>query len=350
MSQNVHKNAFIVNTILEIYSHFDIILIQEPSWSIVHLIPSSSSSEGEVLVGAPHHPNWLSFARPSSSQLDFPRVLAYINICLSSLHFSLRKDIINYRDILLISFFSNNICSFIMNIYSDASHSTLKYLKNTEMNINNLLIMIGDFNIRDQLWDPSFSHHASISDDLLIIADSFNLDLSIPTNPVPTKYSNTMGESDSVIDLMFLHSHSSKLNNHMIHPKWHLTSNHAPLKITIPITEELIPTFKFLIPKNSKEEEAFIRKAALVFKSLDTSNLSNHESLEQVVNSLVARVKQAWNTNARRVNITKHSKKWWNEDYNRSFNKYREFRNLEEWKSFKKMVKITKRLFFNIKI
>ena len=38
-----------------------------------------------------------------------------------------------------------------MNIYSDASHSALKYLKNTEVNIINLLIMTGDFNIRDQL-------------------------------------------------------------------------------------------------------------------------------------------------------------------------------------------------------
>jgi len=36
-----------------------------------------------------------------------------------------------------------------MNIYSDASYSALKYLKNTEVNINNLLIMTGNFNIRD---------------------------------------------------------------------------------------------------------------------------------------------------------------------------------------------------------
>jgi len=35
-----------------------------------------------------------------------------------------------------------------MNVYSDASHSALKYLKNTEVNIRNLLIMVGDFNIR----------------------------------------------------------------------------------------------------------------------------------------------------------------------------------------------------------
>jgi len=140
-SQNICKNALIVNTILKTHSHFNIILIQEPPWSIICSIPSSTSSEGEVLVGAPHHPNWFSFARLPATQSDFPRVLAYINICLFSSCFSLHRDIINHRDILLISFFSNNVCLFFMNIYIDASHSTLKYLKDTEVNINNLLIM-----------------------------------------------------------------------------------------------------------------------------------------------------------------------------------------------------------------
>ena len=91
-----------------------------------------------------------------------------------------------------------------MNVYSDSSHSALKYLKNTEINIHNLLIMTGDFNIRDSLWDPSFPHHSSISDDLIIIVDSFNLKLLLLTNPIPTRYSDTKGESNSVIDLMFL--------------------------------------------------------------------------------------------------------------------------------------------------
>jgi len=69
-----------------------------------------------------------------------------------------------------------------MNIYSDSFHSALKYLKDSEANIQNLLIMTSNFNIRDSIWDPSFSHHSSISDNLIIIANSFNLDLSIPTN------------------------------------------------------------------------------------------------------------------------------------------------------------------------
>ena len=36
-----------------------------------------------------------------------------------------------------------------MNVYLDSSQMALKYFKNTEANINNILIMIGDFNIRD---------------------------------------------------------------------------------------------------------------------------------------------------------------------------------------------------------
>ena len=64
--------------------------------------------------------------------------------------------------------------------------------------------MTGDFNIRDNLWDLSFPFHSSASDDLLMIADSFDLALSSPTNPGPTRFSDTAGKSDSVIDLMFL--------------------------------------------------------------------------------------------------------------------------------------------------
>jgi len=37
----------------------------------------------------------------------------------------------------------------MLSIYSDSLQSALKYPKNTEVNINNILIMTEDFNIRD---------------------------------------------------------------------------------------------------------------------------------------------------------------------------------------------------------
>ena len=67
----------------------------------------------------------------------------YINVQLIQLHFSLRKDIMNHRDINLISFFNNSIIFFIINIYSDEQQTALKYLKNIEVNIHNILIMTG---------------------------------------------------------------------------------------------------------------------------------------------------------------------------------------------------------------
>ena len=87
--QNVRKNHLIVNTILETQSHFDIILIQEPPWSIIHKVPSTSNSEGEDFVGTVHHLNWTLFTINPSNKAPSPRVTVYINNCLAYLHFSL---------------------------------------------------------------------------------------------------------------------------------------------------------------------------------------------------------------------------------------------------------------------
>ena len=242
--QNIWKNNFIVNTILKVKTNFDIVFIQELSWSTIHSISSSRNCKGESLIGVVNHSNWLTFTKISETKNDYLRVVIYVNIRLSSLCFLLHKDIINHRDILLVLFFNNNDVFWLMNVYSDFSHSALKYLKDTETCIQNFLIMTEDFNIQDSLQNPSFPHHFSISDDLLIIASSFNLNLFISTNQVLTRYSDNMNDSNSVIDLIFLCSSSSELDNHSIHPDQHLMSDHTLLTITIPIAEKSINSTK----------------------------------------------------------------------------------------------------------
>ena len=193
-------------------------IITEPLWTTLRTISSLTNCKGILLVGILNHLNWLTFVREPYSSNDYPRVIIYINVRLSSFCFSLRKDIINYKDILLASFFNDNVIFWIMNVHSNSFHSALKYLKDTEVNIMNLLIITGDFNIRDSIWDPSFPHHSVISDDLMILADSYNLDLLIFTHQVPTRYSDITSKTNLVIDLMFLQSGSMKLNNHYIYP------------------------------------------------------------------------------------------------------------------------------------
>ena len=329
-SQNVWKNNLIVNTILEVKANFNIIFIQEPSWSTIQSIPSSSNCKGEFLVGVINHSNWLTFARTSETENDYLRVVIYVNIRLSSLCFSLHKDIINHRVIILVSFFNNNDIFWLMNVYSDFLYSALKYLKDTEVCIWNLLIMTGNFNICDNLWDLSFPHHSSISDDLLIIADSFNLELSNSTNQVPTRYSDNKHDSNSVIDLMFLCSGSSELDNHLIHPNWHLTLDYAPLTITIPIDEKNINSTKCSIIKDSDEKTSFIKDIITSIRNINISNLLDVSSLDRVINKFTNGVENAWEKNAKVINITKYSKSWWNTNCNRDLKRYRSSKSLED--------------------
>ena len=124
------------------------------------------------------------FTKTTLIENNYLRVITYINNKLVKLCFLLWKDIFNHKDINLVSFFNCGILCFIFNIYSDNQQNTLKYLKNTEINLNNILIITSNFNIRNSNWNLSYPHHSIHTDTLYRIADSLNLYLSISTNSV----------------------------------------------------------------------------------------------------------------------------------------------------------------------
>ena len=171
---------------------------------------------------------------------DYLRVLTYINVKLFQLYFLLRKDIINYRDISLISFFNCSIIYFVINIYLDNQKITLKYLKNIEVNLNNTLIIVENFNIRDNDWNPSYPYHSMHTDTLREIANLFNLEISIPTNQIFTKYADNTSKSNLVIDLIFIQANLEEIDTHTILLDLQSLSNHTLLTINIIIREEFI--------------------------------------------------------------------------------------------------------------
>jgi len=65
----------------------------------------------------------------------------------------------------------------MINVYSDNNNSALKYFKDTEANVHNVLIMAGNFNIRNSGWNPLFPFHSSHNSSLVEIVDSFDLTL-----------------------------------------------------------------------------------------------------------------------------------------------------------------------------
>jgi len=138
--------------------------------------------------------------------------------------------------------------------------------------------------------------------------NSFNLELPFTTDPIPTRYSNNVNDSNLVIDLMFLHSESSELKNHSIHLDWQLTLDYAPLTITIPIVKDNVNTTKCLITKDSKEEVSFVKKVIASVGNLNMSSLPDIASLDSVVNEFASAVNNIWEKNSKIINVTKYSK------------------------------------------
>jgi len=282
-SQDVWKNNLIVKTILETQYLFDIILIQEPSWTIICFIPSSISKEEDELVGVLNHSNWITFSRNSLKENDSSRVITYINIRLSFFNFSLCKDIFNNRNISLILFFNNKSIFFLMNVYSDSSQSALKYLKDTEANINNVLIMTRDFNIRDRLWDPNYLYYSIYSDMLIDIVESIYLGFFFSTNYISTRYLDNNHNLNSIIGLIFLRYRSEELDKYSIYYEWRLVSDHVPLIVTIPIFKKHIQTRKHMIIKDSDKEKNFVNELIKTFISINIDDISDINSLESMI-------------------------------------------------------------------
>jgi len=222
------------------------------------------------------------FTRLTIGNSEYPRVITYIHVRLIKLCFSLRKDIFNHWDINLISFFNHGIMCFIINVYSDDQQTILKYLKDTEVNLNDVLIMTGNFNIRDNIWDSSYFHHLAYVDTFQEIVDSFNLELSLPVNQVPTQYADNSQDSNLVLDLIFFCADAEEFNNNLISLNICSLSNHALLSVCIIIKEEVIQDKKQTIIKNSEEEKEFINKIRNRISCISTTNILNSNILEGV--------------------------------------------------------------------
>ena len=69
--------------------------------------------------------------------------------------------------------------------------------------------------------------------------------------------------------------------------------------------------------------------------SIDISNICNIDSLENVTQSIAYSIESLWNNPSKSINITKCSKNWWNTNCNRDIEKYKESKQIENWKLFK---------------
>ena len=118
-----------------------------------------------------------------------------------------------------------------------------------------------------------------------------------------------------------------ELDCHSILSESRLLSDHAPLSIDIPISDEVILSFKLVIMPGSDQEKKFIKEIISNINLLDTSNINNVEGLDRIVSQLGSIIEQIWSKNTKRSKISKHSKQWWSKACSWALNNYRESRS-----------------------
>jgi hypothetical protein len=145
--------AYTDTLLASLYDEYDLLMLQELPWAFVKNAPSSSSWEGEAVVGPPISPNWGCIFCPSSVD-DPPHVVMYFNVHIKPLRPSYCRDLIDHRDIVILSLGLGAGCSLFANVYSDANHTAITALHKGVWTWPNLMVMGGHFNVRHKSWDP----------------------------------------------------------------------------------------------------------------------------------------------------------------------------------------------------
>ncbi|PPR06539.1 hypothetical protein CVT26_000511, partial [Gymnopilus dilepis] len=293
VSFNIQKNYMYMDVFLESnVDAFDIVFIQEPPWRHIRTAPSAHNKEGEDVVVA-----YAASTERRAPQGD--------RLHLNALEFlrnrpAIRRDLMDHRDLLLLSLFAEGSISYLLNVYSDAEHTAIRFLADKQDVIPQLNYMGGDFNCHSSVWDGNVPHHRTTPISLLHAAASLGLDLALPFNPGPTHYPHDERLRPSVIDLIF------------VHPQAALSSNFLS-DITDSIKDINVA---MLEPNTPDQVDALAKAIASVFRG-------------------------AWEEHAREVFNTNRSKPWWNAE---------ESGNPSDFNTFRKVCRKTKRIFFNSRI
>ena len=167
---NIAKNFRDLDVFLERnVKLFDVLFIQEPPWQLIRHAPSAVSREGTEVRGAPKHPQWITMVR-QPEEGSRPRVLTYVSQRLAPMRPAYRRELIDDRDVMVVSLYVGSDPIYLMNVYSDDQHRGIELIAGRIESLPQMAIMAGDFNCHSSEWDPAVQHHRTTPILLLDIA------------------------------------------------------------------------------------------------------------------------------------------------------------------------------------
>ncbi|KXN89367.1 hypothetical protein AN958_05791, partial [Leucoagaricus sp. SymC.cos] len=349
-SQNVNKNYAHVDYVLEaLKDDFDILFFQELPWRTIRQTVSTTSEGGDVVVGAPKHPDWLYMVRPPTNGQN-PCVMAYVHRRLAVLCPSMQRDIIDHHNLLVLSLFTPRGMVNLLNVYSDNAHTVINLLSRDVDQLPAFIYMGSDFNCHSEVWDSSCTLHPLVAQCLLELASDVGLEWARPSNSEVTHIPHNPDFAGSVIDLVFTTPSVSVSDLPRLDLDRRGPLDHVPISTLVPLSEIDIRVTRMVIPRESPEESGFLIDLAAGLRSLDVGDLSSSDRIEAAALAVAEVFSSAWNTHAKEITVTGRSWSWWTDECSAAIAKYRESRAPGDWKAFRKTSRLAKRRFFDDRI
>ncbi|KXN92507.1 hypothetical protein AN958_07309 [Leucoagaricus sp. SymC.cos] len=331
--QNVNKNYAHVDYVLEaLKDNFDILFFQELLWRTIRQTVSTTSEEGDDIVGAPKHPDWLYMVRPPTNGQN-PYVIAYVHRHLAVLCPSMWRDIIDHCDLFVLSLFMPCGTVNLLNVYSDNAHMVINLLAWEINQLPTFIYMGGDFNCHSEVWNLSCASHPLVAQHLLELASDIRLEWAQPSNPGLTHIPHNLDLAGSVIDLIFTAPSVSVSDLPRLDLNQHGPLDHVPISTLLLLSEIDIQVSHMVILREFPEESGFLIDLATGLRSLDVGNLSSSDQIEAAASVVAEVFSSVWNAHVKEIIVMGHSQSWWTDECSDAIARYWESHVPDDWKA-----------------
>ncbi|CAA7263690.1 unnamed protein product [Cyclocybe aegerita] len=287
--------------------------------------------EGDEVIGAPKHPDWLQMVRIKEGEV--PRVIAYVSTRLSRYRPAMRRDIIDHRDIVVLSLFSGGEVLNLMNVYSDDQHTAIEHLAARVHSLPPFIYMAGDFNCVSTTWDDYEHGESSTAISLRDTASQIGLEWARPSNHGPTRISPNPNQRSNVLDLVFLAPSEILISMPRLEHDLQGPSDHVPICTDLDIGPEPPGSGRRTIKPGSEAEKSFISDILCDLVAIPVAAPATKEGVEALANAIATAFSDAWLAHSTESKPTKRSKSL--------------SRSLADYNKFKKACKDAKRDFFD---
>ena len=212
---NVARSNARMHFILNTFTDYDILFLQEPWWGRIGTARSITDPAGLDVKGSVACPAW-DFFLPHITQDQTPRVITYVRRNTRGLSVQPRPDLLNSPDTLVTSFSYGDFPFLTVNMYNAGpgrNALSVQALLNSDLHLATPTLILGDFNLHHPSWSIAGNppRQASAAANDLVDWSEANACTLLNRLDKPTRLGQH-NQADSIIDLTWANYSATELN------------------------------------------------------------------------------------------------------------------------------------------